>query len=90
MPAIAKTASLVQEISASSHEQDTGAEQISGAIAQLDMVIQQNASASEEMASTSEELSSQAMLMQDMMRFFQIETTQTQRRQIEEPAEDLR
>ncbi|OKY75002.1 MAG: chemotaxis protein, partial [Desulfobulbaceae bacterium DB1] len=49
LPDIQKTAELVQEISASSKEQDSGAEQINKAIQQLDQVIQQNASAAEEM-----------------------------------------
>ena len=52
LPDIQRTAELVQEISAASKEQDTGAEQVNKAIQQLDQVIQQNASASEEMAST--------------------------------------
>ena len=72
VPDIQKTAELVQEITASSKEQDTGAEQINKAIQQLDNVIQQNASASEEMASTSEELSGQAEQLQDSISFFNI------------------
>jgi len=74
VPDIQKTAELVQEITASSKEQDTGAEQINKAIQQLDQVIQQNASASEEMASTSEELSSQAEQLQSSISFFDIGT----------------
>ena len=70
---IQKTSELVQEITASSKEQDTGADQINKAIQQLDQVIQQNASASEEMASTSEELSSQAELLQHSISFFTID-----------------
>jgi methyl-accepting chemotaxis protein len=72
VPDIKKTSELVQEISASSTEQNSGAEQISRAIQQLDSVIQQNASATEEMASTSEELSSQAQQLQDTISFFNI------------------
>ena len=55
-PDIQRTAELVQEITAASREQDSGAAQITKAIQQLDPVIQQNAAASEEMASTAEEL----------------------------------
>jgi methyl-accepting chemotaxis protein len=73
VPDIRRTAELVQEISAASKEQDTGAEQVNQAIMQLDQVIQQNASASEEMASTSEELSSQAEQLQDTMSFFKVD-----------------
>jgi methyl-accepting chemotaxis protein len=73
LPDIQKTAELVQEITASSKEQDTGADQINKAIQQLDQVIQQNASASEEMASTSEELSSQAEQLKDAISFFKLD-----------------
>ena len=60
VPDIQRTAELVQEITAASKEQDTGAEQINKALQQLEQVIQQNASASEEMASTTEELTGQS------------------------------
>ncbi len=73
VPDIQKTAELVQEISAASREQDTGAEQINKAIQQLDQVIQQNAGASEEMASTAEELSSQAEQLQSTIAFFKVD-----------------
>ncbi|MBJ6723907.1 methyl-accepting chemotaxis protein [Geomesophilobacter sediminis] len=73
VPDIEKTAQLVQEISAASREQDTGAEQINKAIQQLDQVIQQNSSASEEMASTSEELASQAEQLRDAISFFKVD-----------------
>jgi len=72
VPDIQKTSELVQEISASSAEQNSGSEQISKAIQQLDSVIQQNAGATEEMASTSEELSSQAQALQDSIAFFKV------------------
>ncbi len=72
VPDIQKTAELVQEISAASNEQNTGAEQINKAIQQLDQVIQQNAAATEQMASTSEELSSQAGQLQGTISFFRI------------------
>jgi methyl-accepting chemotaxis protein len=70
VPDIQKTAELVQEISAASREQDTGAEQINKAIQQLDQVIQANASACEEIASTSEELAAQAEQLQASIAFF--------------------
>jgi methyl-accepting chemotaxis protein len=72
VPNIQKTAELVQEISASSREQDAGADQISKSIQQLDAVIQQNASSSEEMASTSEELSGQSEQLAEMISFFNV------------------
>jgi methyl-accepting chemotaxis protein len=72
LPDIQRTAELVQEISASCKEQDTGAEQINKAIQQLDQVIQQNAAAAEEMSSTAEELASQSEQLQGTIGFFQI------------------
>ena len=72
VPDIQKTAELVQEISASSNEQNAGVEQINAAIQQLDQVIQQNASSTEEMASTAEELASQAQQLQDTIDFFKV------------------
>ncbi len=75
LPDIQKTSELVQEINASSREQDSGAGQINKAIQQLDQVIQQNASAAEEMASTAEELSSQAEQLQGSVAFFKIDKT---------------
>lgn len=73
VPDIQRTSELVQEITASSNEQNSGAEQINSAIQQLNQVIQQNASTSEEMASTAEELSSQAEQLQDTISFFKLE-----------------
>ncbi len=74
VPDIQRTAELVQEITASSNEQNSGAGQINGAIQQLNQVIQQNASASEEMSSTAEELSSQAGQLQDTIAFFKVDS----------------
>jgi methyl-accepting chemotaxis protein len=70
VPDIQRTAELVQEISAASKEQDTGAEQINKALQQLEQVIQQNASASEEMASTTEELTGQSDQLMSALGFF--------------------
>jgi methyl-accepting chemotaxis protein len=72
VPDIQKTAELVQEISAASKEQTSGADQINSAIQQLNHVIQQNAGATEEMSSTSEELSSQAEQLQSTIAFFKV------------------
>jgi methyl-accepting chemotaxis protein len=71
VPDIQRTAELVQEITAASKEQDTGAEQINKALQQLEQVIQQNASAAEEMASTTEELTGQSEQLVSALAFFQ-------------------
>uniref|UniRef100_A0A7C4MN11 Methyl-accepting chemotaxis protein n=1 Tax=Desulfatirhabdium butyrativorans TaxID=340467 RepID=A0A7C4MN11_9BACT len=70
VPAIQKTADLVQEITSASNEQKAGAEQINKAIQQLDQVIQQNAAAAEEMAATATELDSQAEELQASAAYF--------------------
>ena len=73
VPDIAKTADLVQEITAASNEQNTGAEQINKAIQQLDQVIQQNAASAEELASTASNLTNQAEQLQQSISFFRIQ-----------------
>ncbi|WP_242012231.1 methyl-accepting chemotaxis protein [Pseudodesulfovibrio cashew] len=73
VPDIQKTAELVQEISAASNMQRDGGEQVNRAVHELDKVIQQNASASEEVASTAEELSGQAVQLQESIRFFKLD-----------------
>lgn len=67
IPDIQKTATLVQEISAASIEQNAGTEQINQGMQQLDTVVQQNTTAAEEMAATSEELSAQAEELQALI-----------------------
>ncbi len=72
VPDIRRTAELVKEISAASSEQNSGSEQISQALVQLDQVIQLNASTSEELSATSEELAAQAEQLQSQISFFTI------------------
>jgi len=73
VPSIKKTSDLVQEISAASEEQSSGAGQINNAMEQLNKITQQSASSSEELASTAEEMSSQAEQLQQLMGFFKVE-----------------
>ena len=72
IPDIRRTADLISEISASSNEQNSGAEQINQAMLQLDQVIQQNAASAEEASSMSEELTAQAERLKDMISFFRM------------------
>lgn len=78
VPDIQRTAELVQEIAASSVEQNQGASQVNQAIQQLDQVIQRNAGASEEMAATADELSGQASRLQQSMAFFKTGNSKSQ------------
>lgn len=79
VPEIEKTARLVQEISAASLEQNSGADQINNAIQQINTVTQQNAALSEELATSAEELSSQADQLNELIRFFKIDTEKASR-----------
>ena len=70
VPDIQKTARLVQEIAASSIEQNTGAQQVNTAMQQLNQVTQQNAASAEELSTSSEELSGMAIQLKDAIAFF--------------------
>jgi methyl-accepting chemotaxis protein len=70
IPEVERTAKLVQEITAASIEQNSGANQINNAINQLNQVTQQNAAAAEEMATSSEELNGQADQLRELVSFF--------------------
>ena len=72
VPAIQKTADLVQEVAATSREQAAGVNQINGAISQVGLVTQRNAAGAEQLSSTAEELASQAEALQDMISFFRV------------------
>jgi methyl-accepting chemotaxis protein len=78
VPDIQKTATLVQEITASSIEQNSGAAQINNAIMQLNAVTQKNSAAAEEMSSSAEELASQAEQLNETISFFKTEIDNTQ------------
>jgi methyl-accepting chemotaxis protein len=80
IPDIEKTARLVQEITAASLEQNSGADQINNAIQQLNQIIQQNAAVSEEMATSSEELSGQAEQLKDTVSYFTIDLDRNYRK----------
>ncbi len=77
VPDIQKTATLVQEIAAASHEQNSGAVQINNAIMQLSAVTQKNSAASEEMSANAEELAGQAEQLNETVMFFKTENVST-------------
>ncbi|CCH48251.1 methyl-accepting chemotaxis protein [Pseudodesulfovibrio piezophilus] len=64
---------LVQEVAAASSEQHESAKQITTSIQHLDIVVQKNASFSEELSATSQELSGQAVQLQQTMEFFTVD-----------------
>ena len=72
LPEIEKTQSLVQNISASSKEQATGAEQVNDAIKTLDNVIQQNALASSNLSVSANELAQIVPDLEDLVNQFKL------------------
>lgn len=73
VPAIRKTADLVQEVAAASSEQAAGVSQVNRAMTLVDQVTQRNASAAEELSATAEEMSAQALSLQEILAFFRFE-----------------
>lgn len=72
LPDIMKTTNLIKEISVASKEQETGAQQINGAVEQLNQITIQNAAGSEQLASSAEKLSAQAENLEDLVQYFKI------------------
>jgi len=77
VPAIRKTAELVQEVSTASREQGAGVHQVNQAMTQVDRVTQTNAAAAEELTSTAGQLASRAQELQKMMSSFRIKSELT-------------
>lgn len=71
IPAIEKTARLVQEITAASMEQNSGAGMVNTTLQQLNQVTQQNAATSEEMAANAEHLNEQSRTLREILAFFE-------------------
>lgn len=72
IPDIEKTNRLVQEISASSKEQNNGANQVNNAIQQLNEVTQNNAQSAEQMSNNASVLADQAIKLKDILSYFKI------------------
>ncbi len=72
LPEIKKTTRLIEDIAASSMEQNNGASMVSSAIQQLNNVAQQNASISEEMTANADEMAKRAKDLTDLVSFFKL------------------
>lgn len=72
VPEMEKSLSLVQEITAATAEQNSGSEQISKGISQLNVVTQQNAAGSEMMAGKANELSQLSANLMEAVNYFKI------------------
>lgn len=72
VPNIITTSSLVQEISTSSTEQNSGAIQINNALQHLNHVVQQNAASSEQVTASAEELNNKAKELREIINYFKL------------------
>ncbi len=73
MPEIEETTKLIRGITESCDRQDSEIKSVQQSANQLEMVIQQNASSSEQVAATSEELSAQAEHLHSAILFFKLD-----------------
>ncbi|PTU73345.1 methyl-accepting chemotaxis protein [Pseudomonas mangrovi] len=91
VPNIQRTSDLVQEITAASQEQTSGAAQINIAMGQMNQITQQNASASEELAATSEEMNAQAGQLLELISYFRLDDNarQAPRREAASPRRSM-
>ena len=81
VPAITRTADLVQEIASASREQSTGVAQVNTAIAQVSQTTHTNASAAQQLSHTADEMSGHATELQKLMAFFRLESANDARPQ---------
>lgn len=88
VPEIEKTVKLIQEISAASLEQNSGADQVNSAVQQLNQITQQNAASSEELATSSEELASQAEQLKENIAYFKIDQSSKGRKKVNKPLKE--
>lgn len=73
---VQRVTDIVSEISAASHEQSTGIEQVNQAIGQMDEVTQQNAALVEEAAAASQSLQDQAVSLAQAVSVFKVSHVQ--------------
>ncbi|HEX2545912.1 MAG TPA: methyl-accepting chemotaxis protein [Ramlibacter sp.] len=69
---VKKVSDLIAEIAAASEEQDAGIQQVNTAIAQMDQVVQQNASLVEEATAATESMKGQAASLLQLVRKFNL------------------
>jgi methyl-accepting chemotaxis protein len=72
VPAIRRTADLVQKVAASSHEQARGIGEINEAFRQVEQVTQSHSAAAEELSSTAEEMAAQAETLNNLVGSFRV------------------
>ncbi len=74
---VSQSSDLMAEISNATNEQATAIEQVTLGLDQISAVVQTNSATSEESAAASEELSSQALLLQQLISTFNLNTSKS-------------
>jgi methyl-accepting chemotaxis protein len=69
---IVRTTDLIREITAATHEQRSGTEQVNASVQELNNTTQQNASLSEEVAASAEELNAKAKSLAELIEYFKV------------------
>ena len=69
---VRRVTDIMGEITAASHEQSTGIEQVNQAITQMDQVTQQNAALVEEAAAAADSMQEQAASLSEIVNFFRV------------------
>lgn len=77
IPKVKNNLKLIQEISAASLEQASGADQVNTSIQQLNSIVQRNASASEELATRADEMKNLAQTLSEEISFFKVSSDST-------------
>jgi methyl-accepting chemotaxis protein len=88
IPAIRRTADLVQEVAAASAEQALGVNEIGRALGTVDHVTQRSAAAAEELAATAEDMALQAESLRRHIAYFQIGIDDAEPRSAADPAQE--
>jgi methyl-accepting chemotaxis protein len=83
IPKVMENLKLIQEITAASLEQSSGAEQVNNAIQSLNRTVQDNASMSEELASNAEEVKNHSDKLVETISFFKLNEMQNNLRKIQ-------
>jgi methyl-accepting chemotaxis protein len=96
-PEIERTAKLVQDITAASIEQNSGAEQINSALQRLNQVTQQNAVSSDSLAQSADALAKESENLKEITAYFRLDNQikphkriQSEKKQTENQVEELK
>jgi methyl-accepting chemotaxis protein len=73
---VKRVTDIMSEISAASHEQSTGIEQVNQAVSQMDQVTQQNAALVEEAAAAAQSMAEQAQALRNSVTIFKLDDRQ--------------